>query len=306
MTEQMKNGKSSSRLKLCWQDKVFYTVCYAVMVVLTIIVLYPIIYIVSASFSSGSALARGDVWLFPVEFTLAGYERVLKYDKIWIGYRNTILYTVAGTAINVVMTLICAYPLARKNLRGRGPLMFLFSFTMLFSGGMIPGYLLMKNLHLLNTVWVMLLPGAISVYNMIVARTFIQNNIADELLEAAKVDGCSDIRFFFQMVLPLSKAVIAVLCLWYAVGHWNAYFNAFLYLTNEKLYPLQLFLKDILVASDVGADMIMDIDELEAAYNLKSLLKYAVIVVSTVPMFAFYPIVQKYFKQGVMIGALKG
>ena len=267
MTEQMKNGKSSSRLKLCWQDKVFYTVCYAVMVVLTIIVLYPIIYIVSASFSSGSALARGDVWLFPVEFTLAGYERVLKYDKIWIGYRNTILYTVAGTAINVVMTLICAYPLARKNLRGRGPLMFLFSFTMLFSGGMIPGYLLMKNLHLLNTVWVMLLPGAISVYNMIVARTFIQNNIADELLEAAKVDGCSDIRFFFQMVLPLSKAVIAVLCLWYAVGHWNAYFNAFLYLTNEKLYPLQLFLKDILVASDVGADMIMDIDELEERIN---------------------------------------
>ena len=212
-------------------DRRFYSVCYLLIGVLTIIVLYPIVYVTATSFSSPAAVARGEVWLWPVDFSLEGYKAVLQYKDVWIGYRNTIFYTLVGTLMNISLTLACAYPLSRKQLHGRVPIMFLFTFTMLFGGGMIPNYILIKNLKIMNTIWAMLLPGCMSVYNMIVARTFIQQNIPNELLEASKMDGCSDARFFFQVVLPLSKAIIAVLALWYAVGHWNAYFNAFLYLS---------------------------------------------------------------------------
>lgn len=298
--------QTPAKIKLCMQDRIFYIICYTMIILLTLLVLYPIIYIVSASFSSGSAVAQGKVWLYPVEFSLEGYKAVLKYKSVWIGYRNTIFYVIAGTLINVVITMFCAYPLARKKLRGRSFLSFLFTFTMLFSGGMIPNYILIKNLHMTNTIWAMLIPGAMSVYNMIVARTFIQNNIPDELLEASKIDGCDDIRFFFQMVLPLSKAILAVLALWYAVGHWNSYFNAFLYLTDKNLYPLQIFLRDILVQEDISADMITDIEAASDLQYLKLLLKYSTIVVSTAPLFTFYPFVQKHFVKGVMIGSVKG
>jgi ABC transporter, permease protein len=293
------------KVKQCWQDKVFYTICYTLTVLLTLVVLYPIIYIVSASFSSGSAITSGKVFLYPVDISLLGYKAVLKYKNVWIGYRNTLFYTCVGTLINVCLTLLCAYPLARKNLRGRGFFTMIFTFTMIFSGGMIPNYILMKKLGLINTVWSMLLPGAMSVYNMIVARTFIQNNIPDELIEAARIDGCSDVRMFFKIVLPLSKAIIAVLALWYAVGHWNSYFHAFLYLSDKRLYPLQIFLKDILVQSEFNADL-LDPDIASQMANLKTVLKYSMIVVSTVPLFCFYPFVQKYFVKGVMIGSVKG
>ena len=287
-------------------DRIFYSVTSVVIFFLTLIVLYPIIYIVSASFSSGAAVAEGAVWLWPVDFSLEAYKAVLDYSDIWIGYRNTIFYVIVGTILNVSMEMICAYPLARKNLWGRNTISFFLSFTMLFGGGMIPGYLLVKGLGMLNTPWALIVPGAMSVYNVIVARSFIQSNVPDELLEASQIDGCSDFQFFFQVLLPLSKAILAVLTLWHAVGHWNSYFSAFLYITDEKLYPLQIFLKEILVQSDMNTEVVADIKETLQMQNMKNLLKYAVIVVSTVPLFAFYPIVQKHFVKGVTIGSVKG
>lgn len=287
-------------------DKIFYSVIAVVIFFLTILVLYPILYVISASFSSSAAVTEGRVWIWPVEPTLEAYKAVFKYEDIWLGYKNTIIYTVAGTIVNVAMAMICAYPMARKDLWGRDVLSFFFAFTMLFGGGMIPNYILMKNLGLLNNPLVMIIPGAMSVYNMIVARNFIQNNIPGELLESAKIDGCNDFQFFFRMVLPLSKAIIAVLTLWHAVGHWNSYFSAFLYFTEKELYPLQIFLKEILVQSNVNTEVVSDVADALAMQNLKQLLKYAVIVVSTVPLFTFYPFVQKHFVKGVTIGSVKG
>lgn len=296
---------SKNTRKLGREDRIFYAISYTVVLMCLLLVLYPVVYVVSASFSSGSALVNGKVWLWPVDFSLEGYKAVLKYKSVWIGYRNTIFYTILGTLINISMTMLCAYPLARRNLIGRKAITFLFTFTMLFSGGMIPGYLLMKGLNILNTIWVMVLPGALSVYNMIVARTFIQSNIPGELLEAAQIDGCDDTRFFFQMVLPLSKAVIAVLTLWYAVGHWNAYFNGMLYLKDKELYPLQLFLKEVLVQSTFSAEY-LDPEVAEQLRNMQLLLKYSLIVISSAPLMVIYPFIQKYFAKGVMIGSVKG
>ena len=286
-------------------DKIYYGVAYTILTLLTLLVLLPMMFVVAASFSSGSAVTAGKVWLWPVNPTLYNYEAVLRYKSVWIGYRNTLFYTVAGTAINLAVTMCCAYPLARKNLKGRGLLTGLFTFTMIFSGGMIPSYLLMRDLKIINTVWVMLLPGAMSVYNMIVARTNIQNSIPEELLEASTLDGCNDTQYFFYVVLPLSKAILAVLGIWYAVGHWNSYFNAFLYLTDKNLYPLQIFLRQILLQNNFDADL-MDEDMLAQIQNLQEVLKYAIIVISTAPLMLIYPFVQKYFVKGVMIGSVKG
>lgn len=287
-------------------DMIFYGISYGVLIGLLIIVLYPLIYIVSASFSSPNAVISGKVWLYPVEPSLAGYKAVFKYPDVFTGYRNTLFYTVVGTLINVSMTLTAAYPLARRSLPGRGFFTFLFTFTMLFSGGMIPTYILMKDLHLLNTPWVMLIPGAISITNLIITRTFMQTSIPGDLLEASQMDGCSDFRYFFSVVLPLSKANIAVITLYYAVGHWNAYFNAFLYLTSKNLFPLQVFLREILVLSRVDATTVADPETLVAIQGLSDLLKYSLIVVATVPILCIYPLVQRYFVKGVMIGSLKG
>ena len=294
------------RIRSTRGDRIFYAVCGTVVALLTLLVLYPIIYVLSASFSSPAALVAGKVVLWPVDVGLDGYQAVFNYDKVWIGYRNTLFYVVLGTSINIAVTLCCAYPLSRKTLPGRGIFMGLFTFTMLFGAGMIPDYILMKNLKLINTIWAMVLPGAMSVYNMIVARTFLQNSIPDDLLDAAHIDGCDDFRYFFSIILPLSKAIIAVLALWYAVGHWNAYFNAFLYLKDQKLYPLQIFLKDVLVSNQFSSEDMMDPETIVAMQNRKLLLKYSLIVVSTAPLFFFYPFVQKYFVKGVMIGSVKG
>ena len=298
--------KNANAIKLSRRDKTLNALVYVIIIVLTLVVLYPIVYIVSASFSSTTAIAQGRVWLWPVEFSTQAYEVLLEYEDIWVGYRNTIFYTVVATVLNVGLTMMCAFPMARKDLKGRGFLSMFFTFTMLFSGGMIPNYLLVKSLGMVNTRWAMIIPGAMSVYNMIVARTFIQSNIHDELMEAAKIDGCDDFRFFFQIVLPLSKAIIAVLALWYAVSHWNAYFNAFLYLTDKDKYPLQIFLREILVQNQFSSDAFTSSIEAVQKEQLQLLLKYAVIVVSTLPLFAFYPLAQKYFVKGVMIGSVKG
>ena len=301
----MKTRKKHHPIRDTLGDKLFYAACYLITALFMLAVLYPLVYILSASFSSADAITSGRMWLYPVDFSLVGYRYILKYDAIWLGYRNTLFYTFVGTLINVAMTMTCAYGLSRRGMRGRRFFTMLFTFTMIFSGGMIPNYLLMKNLKILNTVWCMLLPGAISAYNLIVAKTFIENSIPGDLLEAARIDGCSDVRFFFSIVLPLSKAILAVLLLMYAAAHWNAYFNAFLYLTDKKLYPLQIFLRQILVQSNMSADM-LDPEAMAQMQTLQQILKYAVIVVSTAPMLCLYPFVQKYFRQGVMIGSIKG
>ena len=301
----MKTRKKHHPIRDTLGDKLFYAACYLITALFMLAVLYPLVYILSASFSSAEAITSGRMWLYPVDFSLVGYRYILKYDAIWLGYRNTLFYTFAGTLINVAMTMTCAYGLSRRGMRGRRFFTMLFTFTMIFSGGMIPNYLLMKDLKILNTVWCMLLPGAISAYNLIVAKTFIENSIPGDLLEAARIDGCSDVRFFFSIVLPLSKAILAVLLLMYAAAHWNAYFNAFLYLTDKKLYPLQIFLRQILVQSNMSADM-LDPEAMAQMQTLQQILKYAVIVVSTAPMLCLYQFVQKYFRQGVMIGSIKG
>lgn len=301
----MKTRRKHHPIRDTLGDRLFYAGCYLITALFMLAVLYPLVYILSASFSSAEAITSGRMWLYPVDFSLVGYKYILKYDAIWLGYRNTLFYTFAGTLINVVMTMTCAYGLSRRGMRGRRFFTMLFTFTMIFSGGMIPNYLLMKNLKILNTVWCMLLPGAISAYNLIVAKTFIENSIPGDLLEAARIDGCSDVRFFFSIVLPLSKAILAVLLLMYAAAHWNAYFNAFLYLTDKKFYPLQIFLRQILVQSNMSADM-LDPEAMAQMQTLQQILKYAVIVVSTAPMLCLYPFVQKYFRQGVMIGSIKG
>lgn len=289
------------------QDRLYYIICYTVIAILTLVVLYPIIYIISASFSNADSVVQGRVWLWPVDINLDAYKVLFNRKSIWVGYKNTIIYTVGGTVINLVITLMCAYPLARKNLRGRSAIMFLFSFTMLFNGGMIPNYVLVREMGLMNTRWSLMLPGAMSVYNMIVCRTFIQTNIPDEMLEAAQIDGCRDSQFFLRMVLPLSKPIIAVLALWYGVSHWNAYFNAFLYLKDQDLYPLQIFLKELLVQSEqMGETEVVLGSSAAVSQHIYVTLKYAVIIISTLPLFCVYPFVQKHFQKGVMVGSVKG
>jgi multiple sugar transport system permease protein/putative aldouronate transport system permease protein len=287
-------------------DRVFFAVSYSVVTLLTLIVLYPLVFILSASFSSAEAVSTGKVILFPVDFSTVGYQKVFENPRVWTGYRNTLLYTVLGTFINVFMTLICAYPLARKNLPHKGLLTFLFTFTMLFSGGLIPTYLLIRSLNMINTVWVMVIPGAISVYQMIITRTFIRTTIPEELLEATQIDGCNDFRFFRMFIVPLSKAVIAVIALQYAVAHWNSYFSAFIYLSDRKLYPLQIFLREILIMNQIDANEIIDPETAVAMQGMADLLKYSLIIVASAPILFAYQFVQKYFVKGVMIGSLKG
>lgn len=293
-------------IRLSASDRIFFGVSYTVLALLTLIVLYPIVYVLSASFSSGEAVTMGKVFLWPVDFSIEGYKKVFGYSDVFIGYRNTIFYTVTGTLINVFMTLICAYPLSRKGLPHKGVIMMLFTFTMVFGGGLIPTYLVVNSLGMVNTVWAMLIPGAMAVYQMIITRTFLQNTIPDELLESAKLDGCNDFMFFGYFILPLSKAVIAVIALQYAVGHWNRYFDAMIYLFKKQLQPLQIFLRQILVMSQFDAQDLFDQETSSAIQGMKDLIKYSLIVVSTVPILCVYPFLQKYFVHGVMIGSLKG
>ncbi len=288
------------------EDRILYAVVYAVFLLFTIAVLYPIIFVISASFSSGSALNTGRVILWPVDPGLHGYKAVFSHRSVLVGYRNTIFYTVAGTAVNIFMTLLAAYPLSRPDFRSKKLCMTLCVITMFFGGGLVPHYILMVQLKIINTPWVMLLPGALSVYNMILVRTNIMSTIPKELLEASLIDGCSDARYFWSIVLPLSKAVLAVITLYYAVGHWNAYFSAMLYLSNRDLYPLQIVLRDILVSSKIDLTDIQDPEVLASMIGLENLLKYALIVVSSVPIILVYPFVQRYFIKGVMIGSVKG
>ncbi|MFS0725979.1 carbohydrate ABC transporter permease [Paenibacillus sp. 1P07SE] len=296
----------SSAFKDSTSDKMFTVLNGLFLIVVSLLVLYPLIYIVSASFSSPSAVLSGKVWLWPVEPTLRGYEAVFEYKRVWTGFANSLFYTGVGTLVNVAITITGAYALSRKDLKGRQFIMMLCVFTMLFHAGLIPVYLVVQDLGLLNTRWSLILPTALAVWNLIIARTFFQITIPDEMLEASQIDGCSDFQFFFKIVLPLSAPIIAVLCLFYAVGHWNQYFQALLYLRDPGLQPLQMVLRDILVRNEVNASLIMDVRVAAEQDGLRQLLKYSLIVVASVPILIIYPFVQKHFVKGVMIGSLKG
>lgn len=286
-------------------DRIFTIVNYSVLTLLLVVFLYPLIYIVSASFSSTEAVLSGKVWLWPVDFSLEGYKAVFDYKLIWTGYANSIFYTVVGTVINIAMTILAAYPLSRDEFFGRKFFMLLFLFTMIFSGGIIPNYLLIKELGMLDTRWAMIIPSAMSVFNVIITRTYFKSTIPKELQEAAKIDGCSDFRFLRSIVLPLSGPIIAVMSLFYAVGHWNSFFNALIYLRDQDLFPLQLILNNILVQNQVDPSMLGDMERQAAKAGLSELLKYSLIVVASIPVLIIYPFVQKYFVKGVMIGSLK-
>lgn len=287
-------------------DKVFNVVNGLLIAVILITIIYPLWFVIIASVSDPARVLGGQVVLWPRDFTLQGYRMVFRDPMIMTGYRNTLFYTVTGTAINLVMTILAAYPLSRKDWVGRGFFMGVLMFTMFFSGGIIPTYLMMNSLGMVNTIWAMILPGAVSVYNTIIMRTFFLNSIPPELQEAAQVDGCSNTRLLLQIVLPLSKQILAVMVLFYGVAHWNAFFNALIYLTESKRYPLQLVLRSILIQNTASQDMLGDLDTMGSRVMMAETIKYALIIVSTLPMMILYPFLQKFFEKGVMVGAVKG
>ncbi|GAB2567327.1 carbohydrate ABC transporter permease [Gracilibacillus alcaliphilus] len=295
-----------SHIKETRSDRIF-TICnYFLLSLFVLSVLYPLIFVVSSSFSSVQAVSTGQVWLLPVDFSLTSYKEVFKHEAIWTGYGNSLFYMVVGTIINVAFTILAAYPLTRKDFRGRNIFMFLFVFTMMFNGGLIPMYLLVRDLGLLNTRWALILPNALAVFNVIVTMSFFKSTIPDELLESAQIDGCDDFKFLFKIVIPLSAPIMAVMTLFYAVGHWNQYFNALIFLRDTNLFPLQLVLRDILIQNEVDPSMMGDVSRMEDRIGLQQLLKYSTIVVASLPVLIIYPFVQKHFVKGVMIGSLKG
>ena len=277
-----------------------------ILVAVVLVVIYPLWFIVIASFSDPTAVANGQVIIFPRGFSFTGYDKILTDSRIWIGYRNTILYTFVGTLVNLIVTIPSAYALSRREFKPRRVIMFLFTFTMFFSGGLIPSYLLMKQLNLLNSMWVFILPGAFGVYNMIIARSFFESSIPEELRDSARVDGVSYFGFFFKIVLPLSSAIIAVIGLYCFVGHWNDYFTGLIYIRDQDKQPLQNILQMILLANQAtNGDNTASMSALQAQ-NFADQIKFGIIIVSTLPLLVIYPFLQKYFNKGVMIGAVKG
>ena len=288
-------------------DSVFTIVNTSIVTVFFLAVAYPLVYVVAASFSDAVAVIQGRVWLWPVGFNLEGYRAVFRHELILSGYANSLFYMSVGTLVNVTLTLMAAYALSRKDFVDRNVFMALFVFTMMFNGGIIPTYLLVRSLGLIDTRAAMILPLAIGAWHVIIARTFFATTIPHELLEASRMDGCSDLRFLWSVVLPLSGPIIAVITLFYAVQHWNQFFQALLYLRDQSKYPLQLVLRDILVENAVAADMTgTDVEGLIERQNRRELLKFSLIVVASVPLLVLYPFIQRYFVQGIMIGSIKG
>lgn len=287
-------------------DRYVMTAIYILLGLVSLIVLYPIYFVLIASFSSPEDVMLGKVWLWPKSLSLVGYERIFENNELMKGYLNTILYTVIGTVLNVVMTIAAAYPLSRQDFKGRNVFTILIVFTMFFSGGMIPTYLLIKELGMLDTFWAMILPTAVSVWNILIMRTFFQSSIPRELQEAAFLDGCSNLKLLVRIILPLSGPVLAVMVLFYAVGHWNSYFNALIYLSDRDKYPLQLFLREILIQNQMQNMVDLGSDTYSKSLMEVEAIKYAAVMVTNLPMLILYPFLQKYFIKGVMIGAIKG
>ena len=289
-------------------DKVFGVINTIFIVFITIITLYPLIYVCSASISSPASVTSGRMWLWPTDITLEGYKRILKNTEIWTGYANTILYTVINVAISLAVTLPAAYALTVKALPGRKFLVFVFSVTMFFSGGMIPLYVVCRNLGLVNTLWAVILPSATSMWYIILTRTFFQSTIPHELEEASEIDGCSVFATFLRIVLPLSAPIIAVMALYFGVGRWNSYFGEMIFLRDRAKFPLQLFLREILIIAKFSEQNTNNADAITMAEQIRisSIIKYATMIVATLPVIAAYPFIQRYFVKGVMIGSIKG
>ena len=304
----------SSRIKDIGKgDWLFVIAVYSMLIAFFCIVLYPLIFVVSASLSAPMAVVCGEMLIWPVGFTLDGYRYVMSYSDIWTGYMNTVFYTVAGTVLNLAVTLTCAYSLSRKDMVGRNFFMTLFVITMYFSGGLIPTYLNYLSFDLINKRAIMLIDGMVWAYCIIISRTFFVTTIPWELQESAKIDGCGDFMMFLRIVLPLSMPIVVVMTLYYGVGHWNSYFSAMIYLQDRNLYPLQMFLREILVQSKLttssftsGMTNPEEVEALIEQANTANILKYAVIVISTVPMMLIYPWMQKFFAKGILIGSVKG
>lgn len=290
-------------------DTLFNLISGILLALVLLLVLYPLWFVIIASISEPNLVNSGKVWLYPKGITFEGYQRVFRNADIWIGYRNSILYTIGGTIINLVFTLLCAYPLSRRDFVGKQLFTVMFTFTMFFSGGLIPTYLLIQDLNMLDSIWSLLLPGAISFWNVIICRTYFSSSIPWELQEAAMIDGASNTRIFISLIIPLSAPIIAVIALYYGVGHWNAYFDAMIYISNKAIKPLQLFLREILIQQQMNSQMMMssgDMESMAIQARIADIIKYAVMIVSTIPVMIVYPLLQKHFVKGVMVGAIKG
>ncbi len=284
-------------------DRIYYAITYVILGILAVLVIYPLYFVVIASFSSADAVLAGKVYLYPVDIDFTGYVRCFERTDIWIGYGNTIWYTAAYTVLSVVFTITAAWALSRKTLPFRKFWMIFFTITMFFGGGLIPFYKVVSDLNLLDTPFAIILPGTVSAWNLFMAKTFFQSGISDSIIEAAELDGANRARLFVSIILPLSMPIVAVLSLYYAVGQWNSYFNAMIFLNNPDLYPLQLVLKEILTASESttggSGETILE------QFRLANQLKYVTVIISSLPVFCLYPFVQRFFAQGVMVGSLK-
>jgi len=298
--------RNPNALKECRSDKIFNAVVLILLTLVLLLVAYPLYFVIISSVSNPSAVSRGEVLLWPQGFTLEGYITVFQNKEVMNGFRNTLVYTVTGTLLSIVVTIPAAYALSRQDLKGRGVITAFFMITMYVSGGLIPTYLVVKGLGMLDTIWAIIVPGCLSVYNMIVAMSFFRSNLPPELLEAARVDGCSNTRFFFKIAVPLSGAIIAIMVLYYGVGLWNSYFSGLIYLKSREKWPLQLVLRTILVLSAQQQENVKDVAELQRLQMVAELMKYSLIIISSVPILFVYPFIQKHFVKGVMIGSVKG
>ena len=294
------------RVRIGLGDRVFYVTIALFLLTCFVVVILPLANVVSHSLSSANAVARGVVWLVPVDFNLVAYQRIVEDGQMLRGMYNSLFYTVVGTILNVTLTIMAAYPLARKTFYGRKLITIVLAFTLLFSGGIVPRYLMIKSLGMVDTRWAMLLPEAVLVWFVIIARTFLQNTIPQELYDAAEIDGASDVRIIVSVVVPLSGPIVAVLSLFYAVVHWNRYFDALIFLKSEHLWNLQLMLRNIIMSAARLIGQEQDIGNAMLIQEQTEVMKYAVIVFATVPIMLLYPFVQRYFIKGIMIGSLKG
>lgn len=291
--------------KASWGDRSFDIVNMCLMLFVLVATIYPVIIILSSSFSSAEALMEGKVRFLPVEFTFDGYKAVFQNETIWKGLGNSVFYTVVGTIVSLLVTVLAAYPLSRSDFRPQKVLSLLFAFTMWFSGGLIPTYLLIRDLGMINSRLALIIPTALNVWNMIIVRTYFQTNVAGEMLEAAKIDGCNDFKYLFKIAIPLSKPVISVVALYYAVAQWNVFTQAYIYIQDPDLFPIQVVLRDILLLSQTQ-ELAGDVTSGTNARLISELLKYAVVVVASIPMIIIYPFVQKHFVKGIMLGGVKG
>lgn len=300
-----KASKSANKIGVSKGDKVFHIINSIIMVLICIVTIYPLYYVLIASVTDPTAIEGGKLLLYPKKLFWDGYVTAFGYSPLIQGYKNSIVYTIAGTLINLAVTIPGAYALSRKDMWGRNAVMKIMTFTMFFNGGMIPTYMLIRNLGMIDTIWALVLPGGVSVFNLIVVRTFYQSNIPESVLEAAQIDGCSDIKFFFRIVLPLSSTIIAVMVVFYAVAHWNSYFNAIMYMNTRSKMPLQAVLRDLLIENTITVDMRVNPAEAVEKMKRADQLKYCVIVLASFPVMLLYPLAQKHFTQGVMVGSLK-